>query len=88
MAEWKYLSLIIFSALGMCIILTLFFRPFKLVRKIAVCGLIGFLSLAVLNIFLRIWGMHVVINPFTVLMAGILKLPGIILLVICDYLFV
>jgi inhibitor of the pro-sigma K processing machinery len=44
--------------------------------------------LSVFNFILGYVGLHVAFNPFTVLVAGILQLPGLIMLLVLTHWFI
>jgi len=86
--EWKYLFITLLGVLGLFLTGAAVFRPVKLLVKVGVYFVTGVLLLVVLNIFLKIVGLHIAVNPFTALLAGALHLPGLVLLVVLNYLFV
>lgn len=86
--EWKYLFITLLGVLGLFLTGAAVFRPVKLLVKVGVYFVTGVLLLVVLNIFLKIVGLHIAVNPFTALLAGVLHLPGLVLLVVLNYLFV
>lgn len=57
-------------------------NPGKLLRKILVNSAIGFVSLFVVNYLGASFGIYIDITIWTVLLAGFLGLPGVIILVI------
>jgi len=83
------LLLIIFAGLVLLgLTSTVLLKPFKLLLSLAVCAATGVVFLWLLNLALGLVDMHVVVNPFTVLVAGIFKLPGLLLLVVLTMWFV
>lgn len=63
-------------------------KPIKLVVKLLYNSIIGLVLLLVLNFVGGYIGITIAINLVTVLVAGFLGVPGIILLMILQYLFV
>ncbi len=63
-------------------------KPIKLVVKLLYNSIIGLVLLLVLNFIGGYIGITIAINLVTVLVAGFLGVPGIILLMILQYLFV
>lgn len=63
-------------------------KPLKLLLSLAVCLVTGFVLLWLLNQVLGQVDMHVAMNPFTVLVAGMFQLPGLLLLVVMTIWFV
>ncbi len=77
--------------LGLCILFllgTVIVRPLKLLFRAVVCLSIGALLLVVVNAALGGLGFHLALNPFTILTAGLLNIPGVILLAVLKTLFV
>ena len=68
------------------LVFKLLFSQMKLIWKIAVNSLSGFLCLWLLNLASGITGIVFEINFFTALLVGFLGIPGIILLVIGQFL--
>ena len=75
-------------ALGLVIIFILcriFAKPLRWVMKIILNGIIGGLILAAVNFVGGFAGVSVIINPFSALLAGLLGVPGVILVVLLQY---
>lgn len=86
--DWNTAFLII---LGLCILFilgTVIAKPLKLLLRAAVCLSVGALLLLVTNAVLGVTGFHLALNPFTILTAGLLNIPGVILLAVLKTLFV
>lgn len=64
-------------ALLLVLVVRLMLAPMKLAWKILVNALGGLVCLFLLNLISGITGIYFAINPVTVLIAGILGLPGI-----------
>ncbi|WZL73414.1 pro-sigmaK processing inhibitor BofA family protein [Clostridiaceae bacterium 35-E11] len=60
--------------------------PIKWMIKLIYNGVIGGIMLIVLNFVGRFWGVGIAVNPITALVAGILGVPGVILMFILQYL--
>jgi inhibitor of the pro-sigma K processing machinery len=60
--------------------------PIKWIIKLMYNGIIGGIMLIVLNFVGGFWGIGLAINPVTALVAGILGVPGIVLMLILHYL--
>ncbi len=76
--EWKYVIIGLAGLFGLYLVGTALFRPLKFLIRLtawtnAVFGYLGF---------------HIAINPLTILTAGILQLPGVVLLVMLNVLFI
>jgi len=84
--EWKIILLSIIGLIGLFLVATVLIRPFKLILRLALCFVIGGVLLYLANFLLQQVGMHIALNPVTMLTAGILQVPGVILLVLLSYL--
>ncbi len=73
--------------LGLYIMPTIMYRPLRWLLRLAGCLVIGMVFLVLLNWGLGFLDMHVAFNPFTMLIAGILRLPGLVLLVLISQWF-
>ncbi len=86
--EWKYLFMALLGTLGILLMGSTVMRPLRFMIKAVVYFSLGVVFLLVANVFLGMLGMHIGINPVTAFLAGVLHLPGVILLVVLNYLFV
>ncbi|MCX8074943.1 MAG: pro-sigmaK processing inhibitor BofA family protein [Clostridia bacterium] len=71
--------------IAIIIIAKLLSWPFKLIFKLVANILIGLVLILLVNIFGSPIGLHIPFNTITALVAGILGIPGVILLVIFNY---
>lgn len=60
-------------------------NPLKLLLKCIYNVIIGGILLLIINYFSSMFGFQFALNAFTALIVGFLRVPGIILLVICRY---
>ncbi|WP_238988889.1 pro-sigmaK processing inhibitor BofA family protein [Calorimonas adulescens] len=60
--------------------------PIKIVWRLLYNGIIGGIILVILNFVGGHFGLHIPLNPFSALIAGFLGVPGIILLLLLQYL--
>ncbi|NLM74508.1 MAG: pro-sigmaK processing inhibitor BofA [Clostridiaceae bacterium] len=60
--------------------------PLKVVVRLVINAIIGGIAILVINIIGSPFGFTIPLNPVSALIAGILGLPGIILVVILKYL--
>ena len=75
-------------ALGLVIIFIIcriFAKPLRWVLKLILNGIIGGLILAAINFVGGFAGVSIIINPFSALIAGLLGVPGVILVVLLQY---
>ncbi len=85
-------SFITVGAVVICILLVvLLFKilktPLKCVLKLLLNAVGGFIALVVLNFFGAIFGLSLTVNLVNCLVAGILGLPGVVLLLLLKYVF-
>lgn len=85
-------SFLTVGAVVICILLVvLLFKilktPLKWVLKLLLNAVGGFIALVVLNFFGAIFGLSLTINLVNCLVAGVLGLPGVVLLVLLKYVF-
>lgn len=85
--EWKTAFLIMLGLCGIFVVATFLLGPLKLLLRLTVYLIVGAVLLAVLNLALGGLGFHVAVNPATMLTAGALQVPGVVLLVVLDMLF-
>jgi len=74
-----------FGLLLLYIIGWLLVIPIKLIVRLLYNGIIGGLMLWVLNLVGSFFAFQVAINPVTALIAGFLGIPGVILIVVLQY---
>ena len=81
---------IIMLMIGACVILIiylLFTNPIKTLVRIVIGCAVGAVGMLAANSFLAPLGVFVGINPVTVLIVGVLGLPGFVMLYIASLLF-
>ncbi|MCL2853425.1 MAG: pro-sigmaK processing inhibitor BofA family protein [Defluviitaleaceae bacterium] len=81
---------IIMLMIGVCVVLIiylLFSNPLKMLVRVALGGAAGVVGMLAMNTFLAPLGVFVGINPVTVLLVGILGLPGFAMLYIASFIF-
>jgi len=59
--------------------------PLKIVIKLVYNALIGGVILLLLNFIGGYFGLHIALNPVTALVVGFLGVPGVIMLLILQY---
>ncbi len=74
-------GVLIILALGKAMLL-----PLKIVLRLVINGVLGGIAILVINLIGSPLGFTLALNPISALIAGILGLPGIILLVILKFL--
>lgn len=73
-------GLIILYILGWLLIV-----PLKYLTRLIINGVVGGILLLVVNFFGGYIGLHIGINPVTALIAGLLGVPGVIMLIILQF---
>ncbi|MDO7788128.1 pro-sigmaK processing inhibitor BofA family protein [Desulforamulus aquiferis] len=83
--EWKTVLLSLLGLLGLYLFGTIFARPLVLIGKLGISLVVGAVLLVLVNVLCGGLGLHIAINPITLLTAGLLQVPGVILLVLVNY---
>lgn len=86
--DYKLVLLSLCGLAGLYLLATFFFAPFKYLARLFAWVVIGAALLTVVNLAGGLVGFHIAVNAFTVLTAGILNLPGVVLLVCLRIFFV
>jgi len=82
-----WIILIVAGLCGVVILLRVFSAPLRLAVKLACNTLLGFAELIVLD-FLGSWvGFSLGINLMNAIIAGVLGIPGVLLLILTRWLF-
>ncbi|HHU69154.1 MAG TPA: pro-sigmaK processing inhibitor BofA [Thermoanaerobacterales bacterium] len=74
-----------FGIIILYIVGRILFVPLKFVFRLLINGLVGGLLLWLINIVGEAFGFAIAINPVTALVAGILGVPGVVLLIALKY---
>ena len=82
--EWKVTLMGIMGLLGLYLIGTVIIKPLKFLVRIILYIFIGILLLFLANFILGQFGLHIALNPFTILTAGLFQLPGVIFMVLAQ----
>jgi inhibitor of the pro-sigma K processing machinery len=59
--------------------------PVKLIIRLIYNGIVGGIMLWLLNLIGGLFGFGIAINPVTALVAGFLGIPGVVLLIVLQY---
>jgi inhibitor of the pro-sigma K processing machinery len=73
-------GLFLLYILGMLLVI-----PIRLIIKLIINGILGGILLLIVNFVGSFIGINITINPLTAVIAGALGIPGIILLVILQF---
>ena len=82
--EFIYWGLLAFT--GIYLVSTIFYKPVKYLLRFGFYFLLGGFLLLVVNFSLSHFGIKLAVNPITMLTAGFFQLPGVVLLLILNYL--
>lgn len=85
--EWYLLLIILAGLLLFYLAVVVLYKPVRLLLNLVVCLVTGTILLFLLNLVLGIFNMYVAYNPFTVLVAGMFHIPGLVLLVVLTLWF-
>lgn len=88
MAEWKTVTLVLIVLFGLYLTASLVVKPFRLLLKLAFYFVFGAALLVLSNLLLGVFGMKIPVNFVTLVTAGALQVPGLILLVVLSYVFI
>lgn len=83
--EWKFVIIGLVGLLGLYLVGTVLLQPLKVLIRLAIWMVLGGVLLVAMNILFGNFGLHIAINPVTLLTAGLLQLPGVALLVLVNY---
>lgn len=78
---------LIFVIIAVIVIAKFFSWPLKKILKLLLNISLGLLLMLIVNTFGCKISLHIPFNPVTILIAGILGLPGVLCLVILNYIF-
>lgn len=76
-----FIALLVFYILGILLVI-----PLKIVWRLIYNGIIGGLTLMLINLIGSFFGVALPITPLTALLVGFLGVPGVIILLIVHYL--
>jgi len=85
--EWNLLVIGAIMVVGLLSLLVLF-KPLGLLLKLALYAVTGVIILSICNFILGFLDMHLAVNLFTILIAGVLQVPGIVMLLIISQWFI
>jgi inhibitor of the pro-sigma K processing machinery len=86
--EWKIALICLAGLFGLLLMWPFMIKPLKLVYHLVSYLVIGGVLLYVSNFLLSQAGLRVALNPVTMLTAGVLQVPGVILLAVLHHIFV
>lgn len=75
----------IFGIMMLFLLAKLLLVPIKIIWRLAINALVGGIALFLLNIIGGFIGLHIQINIITALITGIFGVPGIVMILILQY---
>ncbi len=88
MVEWKYILGVVLAVCGFFIAASFLSGPIRLLLRVASYLVVGTILISVTNLIVSQMGLHIALNPLTVLVAGVLQIPGTLMLVVLNYFFI
>ncbi|SHJ25705.1 pro-sigmaK processing inhibitor BofA family protein [Desulfofundulus thermosubterraneus] len=86
--ELRLIFLIGLGLLGLFLMGGVLFKVFKFSIQLILHILLGGVILLMFNIFFGQLGLRIAVNPVTLLTAGLLQVPGVLLLILLHYFFI
>ncbi len=84
--DYRVVFAFLFGLLLIYVVVRLLYLPLRWLLVVLYNGLIGGVALWLFNLVGSYLGLHIAINPLTALIAGFLGVPGVVVLVIVQYL--
>ena len=78
----------VFGIIVLFLIAKLLLIPIKIVWKLLINALVGGIALIILNFIGGFIGLHIDINIITALITGILGAPGVVMILIIQYILI
>lgn len=86
--EWKTILLGLLGLAGLYLVGSFFVTPVKYLGRLLGYAIVGTVLLVLVNLGGSLFGLHIPINAVTILTAGLLQVPGVILLILAKVLLV
>lgn len=84
--DYSVVFAFLFGLLLLYVVVRLLYLPLRGLLLVLYNGLIGGAALWLINLVGSYVGLHIAINPLTALIAGLLGLPGVVVLAIVQHL--
>lgn len=85
--EWKTVMIGLIGLFGLYLVGTVLFKPLRFIIRLVAWALLGVVLFMAINTAFGHFGLHIPINPVTIFTAGLLQLPGVVLLVVLSCMF-
>ncbi|MEG6617123.1 pro-sigmaK processing inhibitor BofA family protein [Peptococcaceae bacterium 1198_IL3148] len=86
--EWTTILLCFIGLFGLYLVGVFVVKPLRFIFKLAMYLVLGGVLITLVNIISANFGLHIALNPFTLVTAGVLQVPGLILLLLMAYMLV
>lgn len=86
--DYRLIAAFVFGVILLYLLAKVFFVPLKITAKLVFNGVIGGIVLWLINFVGSFFSFAVPINPITALVAGFLGIPGVILIIVLNFLMV
>lgn len=74
----------ILAVIGVCLIAKLLSAPIKIVFKLFINAVVGAIALIIINYIGAFFSFHIDLNIISAIIAGVLGVPGIVILIILE----
>lgn len=85
--DFGSIAVYVLALLAVIVLGRVFLKPIKFILRLVLNTLLGGLVLIILNTFGGRIGIQIGVNPLTALIAGLLGLPGVLLLIAAKLIF-
>lgn len=80
--EWTTIIMALIGLFGLYLVGVFIAKPLRFFFKMSMYLLVGVLLISFVNLIGNNFGIHIPLNPFTIVTAGLLQVPGLILLLL------
>lgn len=85
--DWNVLLAFAFGLLILYLLARILYFPLKWLARLIGNAIIGGIILYIFNFIGGFWGLNIGINVITALIVGILGIPGVVLLLVLQWIF-
>jgi inhibitor of the pro-sigma K processing machinery len=86
--NWTTILLCLIGLFGLYLLGVFVVRPLRFIFRLAIYLVVGGVLITVVNLISTNFGLHIALNPFTLVIAGMLQVPGLMLLLLMAYILV
>ncbi|MDI6710769.1 MAG: pro-sigmaK processing inhibitor BofA family protein [Thermoanaerobacterales bacterium] len=84
--EWKTILLGLLGLAGLYLVGSFFVTPVKYLGRLLGYAIVGTVLLVLTNLAGTLFGLHIAVNAVTIFTAGLLQIPGVVLLILAKVL--